>query len=289
MKRSHGEYTIHDLQSFYLRKPGVDVAGGIANWGKTHYDIDVPIMMGYCGTLWPSIRNAIVSAFGEKLRPILHIFPNLYFTPFTNYIELFDFKFQRCHEELKRTAPIYPIHEDGEQVTYLYELLKDLESQYIVEDLVLATKDFKFWIRAEDLPPDFIVPFEFRVMRQMPKDIWSQVKFEYSLEKPDNNIPIEEYIPVYDFVLERRNPPVLVEMAKVEPTAEKQANKAKQRDRITFFEFFWPLKSAVESLVAYRKAEYYNVDSMLNYLKKLAQKRKLKTEIPVSFIEKKYD
>lgn len=70
--------------------------------------------------------------------------------------------------------------------------------------------------------------------------------------------------------------------------AKKMADASKKEDKIEVFRFFYPLKTSL-SPFEYRVGEVYGIDEMVKKLKQLAQRRKLDTEIPPIFLNKKYD
>lgn len=109
--------------------------------------------------------------------------------------------------------------------------------------------------------------------------------------------PFTDALPLYDLVLMPSENAVLrmaeslleQEVRAKSPKAAAQAKKAKRLDKITLGEFFMPLKTPLSSLIGYRIGEKYSVESMIEYLKKVAQRKKLDTEIVPSFFQKKYD
>lgn len=70
--------------------------------------------------------------------------------------------------------------------------------------------------------------------------------------------------------------------------AKKMADASKKEDKVEVGRFFMPLKTSL-SPFEYRRGEVYGINEMVEKLKQVAQRRKLDTEIPPCFLEKKYD
>jgi hypothetical protein len=70
---------------------------------------------------------------------------------------------------------------------------------------------------------------------------------------------------------------------------EKQASQSIKEDKIEFGRYFYPLKTSLSPLHAYRKAELFSVEGAVQYLHRVAQRSEASTDVPIVYIEKKYD
>jgi len=75
----------------------------------------------------------------------------------------------------------------------------------------------------------------------------------------------------------------------VSAEAKAKAEASKKEDKVVLFRFFYPQKTSISPLMGYRKGEKYSVEAMVEFLKDLAKKEELGTEIPPVITQKKYD
>ena len=143
----------------------------------------------------------------------------------------------------------------------------------------------------------------------LPEDVFTKLDRIFKQKYPDKRIewhlPSErganwDYVPRYDLVLRPvKNPKVvkirepqfkkqlhLQEIRAASPEIKAEAEQSKKEDKIKMFRFYYPFKTAL-SMEAYRKAEVYNVEQVIEYIKKVAS-RDGKDWVPFS-AQKKYD
>lgn len=151
-----------------------------------------------------------------------------------------------------------------------------------------------------NLPPEFRHILEWRILRSFPSKYWNRFQFHY-----DNfHGPFTDFVELYDLTFERINYGNQIirmdneikeddffkqEVRTTDPKIKQQAQESIDEDRIKLFRFFIPLKSAFSPLMAYRLAEKYSVEQVIEHLKAIAERRKLETEIPAVVVQKKYD
>lgn len=113
--------------------------------------------------------------------------------------------------------------------------------------------------------------------------------------------PNWKFLPVYDLVLRPRKPLKLEEIKEPEferefykaereainPEMTRQARQSLKEDKIKMFRFFWPFKTALSAVEAYRKGAKYQVEGVVEYIEKLSKKRKV--DFVPFFAQKKYD
>ena len=116
-----------------------------------------------------------------------------------------------------------------------------------------------------------------RVSRAFPEELRSRLHFV----KGGESGAFSSNMPIYDMSFERVNfEDRIYEMAFGEE-AQKQAEASKNEDRIELFRFFYPLKTSINAIQAYRQAEVYNVKELIEMWKNMKEPRLI--------LQKKYD
>ncbi len=212
---------------------------------------------------------------------------------------------------LKEYAPVHPSGEkQGERIsleeilTYFKEFKLRKPYVYLVGGIVVngsTEGDIDILIKDSPyLPPEFRHVLEWRILRSFPPKYWDRFQFHY-----DNfHGPFTDFVELYDLTFQRINPENQIirmdyegkednlfkqEVRTTDPEIKRQAQASLKEDRIKLFRFFIPLKSAISPLMAYRLAEKFKVEQVVEHLKAIADRRKLETEIPAVIVQKKYD
>lgn len=277
------------LREFRVRSPFISIVGGFANWGASRGDIDFMLGTSFEGNI---VATRTIDVLAERAGEFtLHISDSKYVTPFSNFIPLYNLKLKFCDSlELKRSAPVFP-HEHKRTYRSISEFMSNIGDEDIVlfDDFVnfmpigssnhIEQIDVYFSV---ELPREMALPIEFRIFRQFPQEHWKKFRFCYK-EPPDDAIPF------YSLVLERINKGGEVFEMSIPPISEKQASLSVRENKIEFGRYFYPLKTSLSPLHAYRKAELFSVESAVQYLRRVAQRSIPDQEVPIVFVEKKYD
>lgn len=199
-------------------------------------------------------------------------------------------------------APVYPSGEElGEEIKL--DQIKKFYTKPIklVENAVNLVGGLVIWGRTKNdfeqlirIPPreELIRRIIFRLDRAI-----ADRKLRKRMHPLDDfSGPFTDALHLYDLVLVPSRSEILKmaealveEVRAKNPKAVAQSEKAKRTDKITLGEFFLPLKSSISALMGYRVGEKYSVEAIVEYLKKVAQRKKLDTEIVSVLIQKKYD
>ena len=156
-----------------------------------------------------------------------------------------------------------------------------------------TSRDIDVLIRAKEIPDEFWIPLIFRFVRQFPHSMWN--RFHFILD--DYHGPFTDYVELYDLGCRRMPWQFVREMsdqsqldkAKAEirahnPRSQQTAQKAEHSDKITLGEFFFPLKTSISAIDAYREGEIFNFGELKQHLLKWGNGK-----IPKVVIQKKYD
>lgn len=182
----------------------------------------------------------------------------------------------------------------------LPEILEKLESFVISDPFIFLTgglvnrgetaNDIDVLIKG-NLPDHVLKPIWFRMLRQLPKELWHR----FQLLQDEGLGPYTSYVPIYRLKVERIRPPIRVELSAKEalawdmikaevrvkdPKVKREAEQSKKEDKVKLFRFFYPLKTSLSAIQAYRKGEIYQIDKVIEYFKKLEERRGKKDETP---------
>jgi len=180
----------------------------------------------------------------------------------------------------------------------LPEILEKLESFVISDPFIFLTgglvnrgeteNDIDVLIKG-NLPDHVLKPIWFRMLRQLPKELWNR----FQLLQDEGLGPYTSYVPIYRLKVERIRPPIRVELSAKEalawdmikaevrvkdPKVKREAEQSKKEDKVKLFRFFYPLKTSLSAIQAYRKGEIYQIDQVIEYFKKLEERRGKKDE-----------
>jgi len=212
---------------------------------------------------------------------------------------------------LKQYAPVHPSGNRQGKRIHLHDVLPYFREfklrkpyVYLVGGLVVhgsTEGDIDILVKdSSNLPVEYRHVLEWRILRSLPQQYWDRVQFHYDTFHG----PFTDFVELYDLTFERINVENRIirmdytagdddfskqEVRATDPEIQRQAKASLKEDRIKLFRFFIPLKSAISPLMAYRLAEKYSVEQVVEHLEKLAEHRKLKTEIPAVIVQKKYD
>lgn len=232
--------------------------------------------------------------------------------------EVSDSDFLKALKEFKRKAEarayqeIYPsLSGSNGKIT-----LEEMEKFYtkpikIVENVVNfvgsvvihgeSENDFEMLVNLPDRE-ELIRRIFFRLSRALPDQ-----ELREKLHLLDDLGPFTDFLPRYHLTLEPvesdiirmsdlLNSPatasILKEAARISvenPQALIDAKRAAKKDQLSLGKFFFPMKTSLSSIMAYREGEVYSIDAAVEELRKVAQKKKLDMEIIPCYLQKKYD
>ena len=181
----------------------------------------------------------------------------------------------------------------GDEIT-LEEILKNFKDYIISDPFIFITgglvnrgktkNDIDILIKG-DLPDNVLDPVWFRMIRQVPKKYWER----FQLIEDKGVGPYTSYVPLYRLKVERIKPAKVVQLSindindwpvykavirVKDPKIKREAEQSKKENKIKLFRFFYPLKTSISAIQAYRKGEIYQIDKVIEYFEKLEEKTK---------------
>lgn len=180
----------------------------------------------------------------------------------------------------EKSLPVYPSDEPHDKPVILLEEILPLydEGFKIVSPAVYLTGsivnrgytqgDIDLLVNLPpDLPDQLKIPIVFRLYRALPSgDLRERLHINWG----EYQTPFTNHLPLYDLAFVPHSLRQIIEMGEkaIVREAERMAEQSRREDKIVPGRFFYPLKTAIQAIQAYREAEVYKVDALVDLLLK---------------------